>query len=125
MSDLPILPPLHEWHPVPVGAIIPAKMPYMVRPAADEFRAYLTGHSHDITLEDGYEPRWTPEPIAPPLPTKEGAQILARFAGNGNYFLLTRTSTGWARGRSSASTYFDSDILEWALLPADLVWHTR
>ena len=125
MSDLPILPPLHEWHPVPVGVTIPAGTPYMVCEYTGEYDAFLAGDKLDREVTSQSHPRWTPEPLAPPLPTEEGAQILARFAGNGNYYLLTRTSTGWARGRGRASAYFDSDILEWAPLPADLVWRTR
>ena len=120
MSDLPILPPLHEWHQVPVGATIPAGTPYMI-----ECLVFLGGAEYDREVTSLTPPHWTPEPLTAPLPTKEGAHIIARRDGSSARFLLTRTSTGWASVTGSASTYFDSDILEWALLPADLVWRTR
>ena len=71
MSDLPILPPLHEWHRVPVGATIPAGTPYMVQYYGCDTVAYPEGSHADLSPDafpdDKY---WTPEPIAPPLPIR-------------------------------------------------------
>ena len=119
MSDLPILPPLHEWHRVPVGATIPAETPYMI-----ECLVFLGGAEYDREVTSLTPPHWTPEPIAPPLPTEEGAQIIARTWGNTLLAVLTLTSGEW-RLTPTGLSYDVASILEWAPLPADLVWRTR
>ena len=83
---------LSTWHRVPVGATIPAGTPYAY--------AYENG----ITVElDGYPcdkqigvtSHYTERPIAPPLPTEEGATIVASGDERPPHILLTRKDGRW------------------------------
>ena len=70
------LPNLSTWHPVPLGATIPAGTPYAYA-YENGVTADLSGNSYDFTVRDSGNPYYTEHPIAPPLPTEEGATIMA------------------------------------------------
>ena len=88
------LPSLSAWHRVPVGTTIPKGTPY----------AYVSGGVVDIAL-DGYcedivAPadagiRYTELPIAPSLPTEEGATIVVSSDEGPPHILLTREGGRW------------------------------
>ena len=88
------LPDLSTWHRVPVGATIPAGTPY-----AFAYKGTLmvkrSGYSESITLRDGAHTYYTEHPVTPPLPTEEGATILASGNDLPPHTLLTREGGRW------------------------------
>ena len=88
------LPDLSTWHRVPAGATIPAGTPY----------AYVHQNCVTLRLDGAYVDiealregtYYTEHPVTPPLPTEEGATILA---SSGNdlppHTLLTREAGRW------------------------------
>ena len=95
----------------------------MVQDYGCEAVAYPEGSFADLSPDpfpaDKY---WTPEQLTVPLPTEEGAQIIARTWGHNHLAVLTLTSGEWKAELTDGDV---ASILEWAQLPADLVWHTR
>ena len=94
-----ILPNLSTWHRAPVGATIPAGVPYAYT-FAGGCTAVLDGYSEDITVRDNpYNTYYTEHPIASPLPTEEGATILASsqlgLCGIPPHILLTLDAGLW------------------------------
>ena len=87
------LPNLSTWHSVPAGATIPANTPYAYI-YDDDATLRLEGTFVDIVVRqcDYY---YTEHPIAPPLPTEEGATILASGGHWPPYILLTREDARW------------------------------
>ena len=87
------LPDLSTWHRVPVGATIPKDTPYTyVYENCATLR--LEGAYVDVdVLRDGTY--YTEHPIAPPLPTEEGATILASGNDLPPHTLLTREGGRW------------------------------
>ena len=89
------LPDLSAWHRVPVGATIPKGTPYAYT-FAGGCTAVLDGYSEDITVRDNpYNTYYTEHPIAPPLPTEEGATILASDDCRRPRILLTLEAGQW------------------------------
>ena len=87
------LPDLSTWNQVPIGATIPEGTPY----------AYVRQNCVTLGLEGNYvdieAPRegtyYTEKPILPPLPTEEGATILASGNDLPPHTLLTRQGGRW------------------------------
>ncbi len=87
------LPNLSTWHRVPAGATIPKVTPYAyVNQNCVTLR--LVGAYVDITVlhDNTY---YTEHPIAPPLPTEEGAKILASGNDLPPHTLLTHKGGRW------------------------------
>lgn len=87
------LPDLSTWHRVPVGATIPKDTPYV----------YVYGNCATLRLEGAYVSvnvlrkgtYYTELPVTPPLPTEEGATILASGNDLPPHTLLTREGGRW------------------------------
>ena len=87
------LPNLSTWYPVPVGATIPAGTPY----------AYVRQNCVTLGLGGGYvdtkAPRegtyYTEHRVTPPLPTEEGATILASYNEHPPNDLLSLKGGRW------------------------------
>ena len=88
------LPNLSTWHCVPVGATIPKGVPYAYA-YDDRLTVELDGYHHDATVSRDDCTYYTEHPIALPLPTEEGATILAASEGCFPYILLTRVDGRW------------------------------
>ena len=88
------LPNLSTWHPVPVGATIPAGTPY-----AFAYKGTLmvkrSGYSRNITVGRDDYTYYTEHPVSPPLPTEEGATIVVSVEEWPPRTLLTRTEGRW------------------------------
>ena len=98
------LPDLSTWHRVPIGAKIPAGTPYAyVNQNCVTLRldgAYLDIYvmregTCDVTVCDGHDPYYTEHPVTPPLPTEEGAKILASGNDLPPHTLLTHKGGRW------------------------------
>ena len=104
------LPDLSTWHPVPVGATIPANTP-----CAYAYGGYLTvqfdGYSRNITVGRGGYSYYTEHPIAPPLPTEEGATIVASGNTLPPHVLLTLEGGRWV---NTYGMEWDETIHTWA-----------
>ena len=87
------LPDLSTWHRVPVGATIPAGTPY----------AYVNQNCVTLRLDGAYvdltvihdNTYYTEFPVTPPLPTEEGATILASDDCRRPRILLTLEAGQW------------------------------
>ena len=105
------LPDLSTWHRVPVGATIPKGTPYTyVYENCATLRLEGAYVSVDVLREGTY---YTEHPIAPPLPTEEGATILV--SGDERlppYILLTRKGGRWIS--RYGSEWPVQDIRSWA-----------
>ena len=90
------LPNLSTWHRVPEGSIIPKGTPYAYAYEGG-ITVELGGHYEDVIEPDNsYFTYYTKHPIvASPLPTEEGATILASSAWRPPRFLLTRKGGRW------------------------------
>lgn len=86
------LPNLSTWHRVPVGAVIPANTPYAYTYKRG-LTAVLAGNICSMYVGDC--PYYTEKPILPPLPTEEGATILASGNDVPPHTLLTRQGGRW------------------------------
>ena len=91
------LPNLSTWHRVPIGATIPAGTPYAYRYEEEGFFAVKpSGHFKEVPALDGEPTYYTEHPVTPPLPTEEGATIVA--SGDERlppHILLTRQGGLW------------------------------
>lgn len=89
------LPDLTTWHRVPTGGVIPKGTPYAY--AYDgRVTVQLGGDPEDYTVSDNsYCTYYTEKPILPPLPTEEGATILASGNDLPPHTLLTREGGRW------------------------------
>ena len=104
------LPDLSTWHRVPVGATIPKGTPY----------AYVYGDSLVVVkLDYPWQARgnshYTEHPVAPPLPTEEGATIVASHVPGGSnppHTLLTREDGCWVN--CYGDEWAVKDIRTWA-----------
>ena len=109
------LPNLSTWHRVPVGATIPAGTPYAYA-YGDGLTVELDGYPCDFTVCDGHYPHYTERPIAPPLPTEEGATILASSqlgqCGIPPHILLTLDAGLWVN--CYGFEWRDDQIAAWA-----------
>ena len=107
------LPNLTTWHPVPVGATIPANTPYA---SAYDGGATLKleGYFKDIIvdIDSSYYAYYTERPVPLPLPTEEGATIVASNDERPPHSLLTRLGGRWVN-RYGVEWYADR-IRAWA-----------
>ena len=88
------LPNLPTWHRVPIGGVIPKGTPYAYTYVGG-VTVKMDGSPYDITVPDGGSPCYTEKPILPPLPTEEGATILASGNDLPPHTLLTREGGRW------------------------------
>ena len=98
------LPNLSTWHPVPVGATLHKNTPYAYA-YVDRLTVELDGYPRDATVSRDDCTYYTEHPIAPPLPTEEGAMIMASGNEMPPDILLTRDGGYW----------FDRDGAEWTV----------
>ena len=87
------LPNLSTWHRVPIGVTIPKGTPFAYA-YENCVTLRLDGTYVDITVlrDNTY---YTERPISPPLPTEEGATILASGNDLPPHTLLTREGGRW------------------------------
>ena len=89
------LPDLSTWNRVPVGATVPKHTPYAYA-YEDSVTVELDGNFEDFMRDgDGDYTYYTERPIAPPLPTEEGATILVSGDERPPRILLTRLGGCW------------------------------
>lgn len=88
------LPDLSTWNRVPTGGVIPKDTPYTYTYVGG-VTVKMDGSPYDITVRDGDNPCYTEKPILPPLPTEEGATILASGNDLPPHTLLTREGGRW------------------------------
>ena len=87
------LPDLSTWHRVPVGATIPKDTPYTyVYENCATLRLEGAYVSVNVLREGTY---YTEFPVTPPLPTEEGATILASDDCRRPRILLTLEAGQW------------------------------
>ena len=91
------LPNLSAWHRVPVGAIIPKDTPYAYAYNGG-VTVELDGFPSDVTVNRDDYPHYTEHPNTPPLPTEEGATILASDDCRRPRILLTLEAWQWVSG---------------------------
>ena len=105
------LPNLSTWHRVPVGATIPKGTPY----------AYVNQNCVTLRLDGAYvgitvihdNTYYTEHPIAPPLPTEEGATIVVTSQpGLPPNILLTRVGDIWVN--SYGAVWRVDQLTAWA-----------
>ena len=104
------LPDLSTWHRVPVGATIPKGTPY----------AYVNQNCVTLRLDGAYvditvihdNTYYTEHPIAPPLPTEEGATIVVSVSEKPPHIILTREAGRWVNRYGVEWTV--DDITSWA-----------
>ena len=97
-TNLTALPNLSAWHRVPVGATIPKDTPYLCTFGEDSFFWWFSPHGEprDISVVDNAH--YTERPVTPPLPTEEGATILATDDDRPPRILLTLEAGQWVSG---------------------------
>ena len=88
------LPDLSTWHRVPIGATIPAFTTYAYA-SKTALMVELRGRFEDFTVPDSGNTYYTEHPVTPPLPTEEGATILASGNDLPPHTLLTREGGRW------------------------------
>ena len=104
------LPNLSTWHRVPVRATIPADTPYAYVYDGDA-TLRLKGAYVEIVVR-GPDNYYTEHPIAPPLPTEEGATIMASSDERlPPHILLTRKGSLWVSCYGSEWVF--DDIRSW------------
>ena len=108
------LPNLSTWHRVPVGAVIPKGVPYArTYDGSSSVVIELEGYRVAIVVRaDSGFTYYAEKPIAPPLPTEEGATILASSGERPPRTLLTHKGGRWVN-RYGAEWTVD-DITSWA-----------
>ena len=105
------LPNLSTWHPVPDGATLPKNTPYAYA-YVDRLTVELDGYPRDTTVSRDDCTYYTEHPIAPPLPTEEGATIVVSVSEKPPHIILTREGGRWVN-RCGVKLAFD-DITAWA-----------
>ena len=88
------LPNLPAWHRVPVGATIPKGTPcaYTYQGGLE---VELDGYRYDTTVSPDDSPHYTEHPLTRPLPTEEGATIVASSDELPPRIFLTREGGRW------------------------------
>lgn len=87
------LPDLSTWHKVPTGATIPAGTPYAYAYVGG-VTVKMDGNSYDSDVREDNR-YYTEHRVTPPLPTEEGATILASGNDLPPHTLLTRKGGHW------------------------------
>ena len=89
------LPDLSTWCRVPVGATIPKGTAYAYA-YKNGINVRPNGPSEDFTVRDNsYYTHYTEHPLAPPLPTEDGATILASANNLPPHTILTHKGGRW------------------------------
>ena len=109
-------PDLSGWHPLPGGGTIPKGMRYARRFSNSEITVYTA--TRDFAPVSDASLYRTERPAPVPLPTEEGARIIACGPWSGARE-LTLTGGEW---RSAGGLYGDDDITRW--MPAT-EWRAR
>ena len=104
------LPNLSTWHRVPDGATIPAGTPYAYV-YDDEVTLRLKGTFVELDVRE-YGSYYTEHPIAPPLPTEDGATIAVSSDERPPSVLLTRKGGRWVN--SHGVEWYNNEIHAWA-----------
>ena len=105
------LPNLPTWHPVPLGATIPKGTPFAYA-YVDYLTVELDGCPRNITVSRDDCTYYTEQPVTPPLPTEDGATILASSDEMPPDILLTREGGRWVDRDGVKWTV--KDITSWA-----------
>ena len=105
------LPDLSTWHRVPVGATLPKNTPYAYV-YVDRLTVELDGYPRDTTVSRDDCTYYTEHPIAPPLPTEEGATIVVSAVSRPPRTLLTHQGGRWVDCFGAEWTV--KDITAWA-----------
>ena len=105
------LPDLSTWNRVPIGGVIPAFTAYAYA-SKTALMVELRGRFEDFTVPDSGNTYYTEKPILPPLPTEDGATILASGNDLPPNTLLTLEAGRWVN-RLGAEWVVD-DIRTWA-----------
>ena len=103
------LPNLSAWHRVPVGAVIPKGAPCAYTYDGGLI-VELDGYPCDTRVGDNCY--YTEHPIAPPLPTEEGATIVVSSDERPPSVLLTRKGGRWVN--SHGVEWYNNEIHAWA-----------
>ena len=106
------LPNLSTWHPVPVGATLPKNAPY-ADAYVDRITVELDGYLRDTTVSRDDCTYYTEHPIAPPLPTEEGATIVVSVSEKPPHIILTREGGRWVN-RYGVKWWPEDEIRAWA-----------
>ena len=108
------LPNLSTWHRVPVGATIPAGVPYAYHYEDEGFFAVKpNGHLKEVPARDDEPTYYTEHPVTRPLPTEEGATILVTSQpGLPPNILLTREGGIWVN--SYGAVWRVDQLTAWA-----------
>ena len=105
------LPNLSTWHRVPRGAVIPKGTPYAHVVYGNSLAVELNGSPGDKQVM--VNAHYTEHPIAPPLPTAEGATILVTSQpGLPPNILLTREGGIWVN--SYGAVWRVDQLTAWA-----------
>lgn len=112
------LPDLSTWHPVPVGATIPSGTLHAI---CHPDGTIVIGPSVHGIVEQSAGHRFTAERIAVPLPTEDGASIIAYVDGGLRPALLRRRGNLWAT--HGGALFTNEDIDRWVPTPTE--WHQR
>ena len=106
------LPNLSTWHRVPVGATLPKNTPYAYV-YVDRLTVELDGYPRDTTVSRDDCTYYTEHPIAPPLPTEEGATIVVSVSEKPPHIILTREGGRWVN-RYDVKWWPEDEIRAWA-----------
>ena len=106
------LPNLSTWHPVPDGATLPKNTPYAYA-YVDRLTVELDGYPRDTTVSRDDCTYYTEHPIAPPLPTEEGATIVVSGDERPPHIILTREGGRWVN-RYGVKWWPEDEIRAWA-----------
>lgn len=108
------LPNLSTWHRLELGAVIPKGVPYACTyDGSSSVVIELDGYRVAIVARaDGGITYYTERPIAPPLPTEEGATIMASSGDWPPSALLTREGDRWVT--CYGDEWAVDDIRSWA-----------
>ena len=110
------LPDLSTWYRVPIGATIPADTPYAYA-YGDGLTVELGGYPSAITATRDDCSHYTEHPVTPPLPTEEGATILATVRSDRKpCVLMERTADRRWFCPEHGSHWRDDEITAWALV---------
>ena len=106
------LPNLSTWHRVPVGATLPKNTPYAYA-YVDRLTVELDGYPRDTTVSRDDCTYYTEHPIAPPLPTEEGATIVVSVSEKPPHIILAREGGRWVN-RYGVKWWPEDKIRAWA-----------
>ena len=101
---------LPDWHPVPTGGVIRKDERYAIVEADGRDISIFTTDADWVPVDDSRI--LTEHPIAPPLPTEEGATILVSSDERPPFVLLMREAGRWVN--SHGVEWYNNEIHAWA-----------